>query len=277
MKLSEIFKKRQQPNTTPSHPLIRASEEKLAGREEFINSLDQNLRFLEIGPYFTPTITGENVRYFDVFTTEELRAKAEIDDYDFVKPENVPEMHYTHPDGVLTDIEERFDAAFTSHVIEHQPDLIRHLNEVHDLLVPGGKYYLLAPDKRYCFDHFRPLSTIGEIVQAAQENRVRHSVKTIVDHFALHTHNEIDRHWSGDHIMVGQSQALEARVSSALQCIEDANGKYIDAHAWQFIPQSFAEIVDTLFKGGFTRLKPVVVYDTPDQRHEFTAIFERPI
>jgi predicted SAM-dependent methyltransferase len=57
---------------------------------------------------------------------------------------------------------EQFDIAFSSHVIEHTLDFIKHLNQVCDILKNNGHYFLFVPDKRYCFDYFSPESTMPD-------------------------------------------------------------------------------------------------------------------
>ncbi len=49
-----------------------------------------------------------------------------------------PKIEYLSPTGDLTIVNRRFHAVLSSHCIEHQPDLIRHLQHVAALLDPGG-------------------------------------------------------------------------------------------------------------------------------------------
>jgi hypothetical protein len=110
-----------------------------------------------------------------------------------------PHIHYVSSEGDLSVVTEKFSCAFSSHCIEHQPDLIRHLNQVEDLLDRSGKYYLIVPDKRYCFDCVFSETTLDEIEQAHKEKRRRHSVQAIIEHRAYVSHNDPFRHWVGDH------------------------------------------------------------------------------
>ena len=69
---------------------------------------------------------------------------------------------------------DKFDYVISSYCIEHQPDLIKHLQDFEHVLQPGGFYFVLAPDKRYCHDHFMQESTIAEVNGAQQERRTVH-------------------------------------------------------------------------------------------------------
>src|SRR4249919_1725326 len=121
-------------------------------RQRFVASVPLDKPVLEIGPFDRPWLSGSNVRYFDVLPQEQLRTRAATE---FGRiPKNCPHIHYVSPTGDLSIVDAEFGAVFSSHCIEHQPDVIRHLREVERLLRPGGLYYLIVPDKRFCFDHF---------------------------------------------------------------------------------------------------------------------------
>ena len=49
----------------------------------------------------------------------------------------------------------RFDVIYGSHVLEHQVDLIGHLQSLEKLLAPGGRVIEIIPDYRRCFDALR--------------------------------------------------------------------------------------------------------------------------
>jgi SAM-dependent methyltransferase len=104
---------------------------------------------LEIGPVRLPVLSGPNVRYCDVLDTEQLRRRAPDHGVD---PTSVPAIDYVMKNCSLDDIPVQFDAILSSHAIEHQPDLVGHLQQVERRLAPGGRYFVLAPDKRFCFD-----------------------------------------------------------------------------------------------------------------------------
>lgn len=124
-------------------------------REGLISFLKKNCKdasILEIGPWDNPSCTGENVEYFDVLDTVKLKERAKLHHRPF---NHIPEkIHYVHSEGDLSIIDKKFDIVFSSHVIEHQPDLITHFQRVSRLLQENGLYILCIPDKRYCFDHF---------------------------------------------------------------------------------------------------------------------------
>lgn len=253
--------------------LLGSSAEEPAVRENFLGLIDPSANsILEIGPYFSPSFSGDSVKYFDVFSAEELRENAKLDPNTAVDPETVPEIHFHNDDGDMSCIPETFDIAFSSHCIEHQPNLIEHLNQVYELLKPGGQYFIIAPDKRYCFDHLRPATTLGSVIQAADEKRRRHSMQSVIDMSVLTTHNDPLRHWAGDHIDLGWGEDRVERTKNVIDRLMSADGKYIDSHAWQFTPARFLQILSTLKDLELIKLQPQRVWHTPIDRLEFTAI-----
>jgi hypothetical protein len=219
-------------------------------REHLLKNLKNDVNALEIGPFTNPTLRGDNVKYFDIMPYADLVNRALSIGYTIKEP---IEIHYTSPSGDLGEIPDKFDAVISSHCIEHQIDLIGHLNSVSDLLEDGGRYYLIIPDKRYCFDHFINESTIADVIGANFIKRETHHPKSVVEHFALTTHNDCVRHWSGDHLDDDFRCSRNSKLMTALKKLRDTAG-YIDVHAWQFTPNSFNEIIKTLNEISLTNL-----------------------
>jgi SAM-dependent methyltransferase len=166
----------------------------LALREGLLDRLRDAPSALEIGPFCNPLLTGDHIAYLDVLDAAQLRARAAQLGRD---PSRVPAT--IHHVGGLDQVDHRYAAAVSSHAIEHQPDLVRHLEAIARVLEPGGRYYLIVPDKRYCFDHFIAESTIADVLDAWREERQRHPLARVIEHAALTTHNDPERHWRGDH------------------------------------------------------------------------------
>jgi hypothetical protein len=237
----------------------------LVTRSAFVEGL-RVVSALEIGPFFNPSLTGPDVRYLDICSTDELKERARSSGLD---PTAVPPIDYVSPPDRLDTRGQRFPLVFSSHVIEHQPDLIHHLQEVEVILLFNGAYALVVPDCRYCFDHFIAPSNIAEVIGAYEEKRRRHTLANYVEHSVLTTHNDPLLHWKGEH---GEPQVDRARIQAAVGQWRAAKGAYLDVHAWQFTPASFRQIILGLYDLGLTKLKPLRVYDTPCGNFEFCAV-----
>jgi SAM-dependent methyltransferase len=244
----------------------------LAFREHFTDAIakQKNLQCLEIGPFDCPLLKGSHVKYFDVLDSEQLLVRANEHQRATL---DVPYIDYVEPSGSLGLVNDTFDFVFSSHCIEHQPNLINHLNEVKSILNVNGVFALIVPDKRYCFDHYIPETNVAEIIDAHKTDLKTHSLRSIIEHRSLTTHNDPLRHWVGDHGNIGELSDPE-RIRVAIAEYENSCGDYIDVHAWQFTPNSFVSIMETLYNLGFSPFNNVTVSGTPFARQEFTVIMQ---
>jgi hypothetical protein len=239
-------------------------------RDILIGCVKKEQIVLEIGPFASPAIKGKNVLYLDAYSQEELKDRCRLHG---LNPENVPNIDFVINDSNFENINIKFDAIFSSHSIEHQIDFVGHLKSVSSILKDGGRYYVISPDKRYCFDHFRPSSTIGDVIGAALNKQNRHDVKTVANHFLLQTHNDAVLHWAGDH----GSPSYILNTSNLLQDIKNIDFKhtYVDAHAWQLTPSVFYDLSNYLFMTGEIDMYPERVYNTPFNHFEFMVILKK--
>lgn len=228
-------------------------------REHFIPLAAGSI--LEIGPFNVPALRGPKVKYLDVLNAEGLRARAAEIGLD---ASGCPEkIHYSH----LSEVSETFDVVFSSHNIEHQPDIIQHLTDVNRVLTPGGVFMLMVPDKRFCFDHFLPETSVADVLDA--RGRSVHSLKSVIEHLTMTGHNDALAYWRGQ---PGPPPDPMAKLEKALSTFEDARGGYIDVHAWQFTPRTFEALIFALNRLGLISLRPHRIYSTPYGRHEFAVV-----
>lgn len=57
------------------------------------------------------------------------------------------------------------DYVVSSHVLEHVANPVAALAEWYRVLRPGGIIYLVVPDRRYTWDHARPLTTVDHLLE----------------------------------------------------------------------------------------------------------------
>lgn len=204
---------------------------------------------VEIGALTRPVITHQMgaVRYVDHATTEELKVKysqtAGIDVNALVH------VDYVWGDKRLAELmqeEMPFDYVLASHVIEHVPNFIGWLKEIHAILKPGGILSLAVPDQRYCFDYYRCPTTAADVIDPYLRNDRKPSPRNIFDHFA----SVVSYHNSLVWMTAPQTKEL-VPIHSEAQAWEKARHSieqnlYIDVHCWVFTPLSFFNLLRTL-------------------------------
>jgi SAM-dependent methyltransferase len=245
---------------------------RLRNRSEFVKEISSSASTLEIGPFFSPMASGENVKYFDVLSQKKLLERARNLGHPNADP---PFIDYVSPNGALSIVDREFDLAVSSYCLEHQPDLIKHLRDVSSILNPGGCYLALVPDRRYCHDHFMAESTIAGVLDAYHAGRATHSLRSIIEHVALSAHNDHVRHWNGDH--GEQFEDLEARIKWSLAAHEQAQGGYVDVHSWYFTPDSARHLLATLRRMQYIDLECIRCYDTRKYQNDFWLVLQKPI
>jgi SAM-dependent methyltransferase len=246
----------------------------LKDRIDFIKLIPANKKVLEIGPFFSPLMFGKNVTYFDILNQADLILRAKSLGVSRTEATSCPKIDFVSPTGDLDIVNEKFDVVLSSHCIEHQPNLIKHLNSVARLLKPGGFYFLLIPDKRYCFDHFIPESNLAEIIVAYVENRTRHVLRSIIENNTLKTHNDASEHWKGNH-----GEGFPSNREKIETVIADYNKSpdtpYVYVHAWYFTPFSFQKIINVLNKLAYIQFNIEKIYNTLYKKNEFWVILKK--
>ena len=243
-------------------------------RLAFVNLIPASIHTLEIGPYARPLLNGPNVKYVDVYSTKELKKLAPAVGMD---PNEVPHINWVAKPSDLSSVDEHFGAVLSSHVIEHQPDFIHHLNQISEILKHGGRYFVLIPDHRYCFDHFMTPSTITDVVAAHLHKRTGHTAESLLESRLLMTHNDPIEHWNGNHgdPLVNPHFPGSDRIDRIKIAIDSfyENNEYIkNEHAWYFTPDSFMSIVNDLIALNLIDIEVERIYPTMKNSGEFWVI-----
>ena len=232
---------------------------------------------LEIGPYAQPLLRGPRVKYADIYSTAALREMAPSTNLD---PAGVPEIDWVVAPHDLGAIDEMFDAVLSSHAIEHQPNLVGHLRQVSRLLRPGGRYVLLVPDHRYCFDHFKTPSTIVDVLDADAGKVRLHDPRSLILSRLLITHNDAARHWRGDHGEPEHNPHFPADdriklLRDALELLRSAPSALFNDHAWFFTPDTFRQIINDLTSLELIDFRLERLYPTLRDTLEFWAVLRK--
>ena len=233
-------------------------------KEKVLRHINKNGQGVEIGPSHSPVAPkkeGYKVHIIDHMSREQLIAKYKdhhvnlenIEEVDFVwRGENYSE---------LTGKDKYYDWIIASHVIEHTPDFLGFLNDCDTILKEDGVISLAVPDKRYCFDHYRPITGISQIIDSHFQKTIIHTPGTVAEYYLNVVSKAGNIAW--DSSATGRYNFVHS-LEDALQGMKSAlnENAYLDVHAWCFVPHSFRLIVHDLFRLGLIPFQEVGFFQT---------------
>ena len=241
----------------------------LLAQGKSINRRDRILQFItkehvgiEVGPWFAPIAPkkeGYKCWGLDLFDAETLRRKAETDPN--IPKEGIPEIQEVDLIGSASAIADlvaakgalgTIDYIISSHNLEHLPDPIRFLQGCEKALKRGGILSMAIPDRRFCFDYFRPHTTLSHWLQAYFESRVRPTLAQVFEQNSLLAWIDRDGKrvisWSvfDDPYLVASCCTLQEAFESWKACLAAPDPEYRDVHCWAFTPASFEVLIRDL-------------------------------
>jgi hypothetical protein len=244
-------------------------------REKILPWINTNGVGLEIGPGPYPVLPkrdGYGVEIVDCLPKSQLQEKfkdhktnvQEIEDVDFIW------SGQTYAE--LTGKTNHYDWIVACHVIEHTPDLIAFLKDCETVLNDRGVLALVVPDKRYCFDHFRPLTGLARVVDCHVSGNRIHSQGTAAEYFMQVVSRGGETAWNQFDSGKFKNIHTWEEAQNGICVIRDSN-LLLDLHAWCFVPSSFRLLMNDLYLLGYTQLREVAFY--PTEGCEFTVLLGR--
>ena len=161
-------------------------------------------RGLELGPAYDPLIRksdGFVVETVDHASRHELVEKYTSWGLSQEVVDRIEDVDHLWSGGSLTACvpdTHRYDYIVASHFVEHTVDLVGFLDDCATLLKETGRLSLVVPDKRFSFDCFRPLTTVGEVVDSHYRGLAFHPVAALLDHQAYASERGPHRVWGPD-------------------------------------------------------------------------------
>jgi SAM-dependent methyltransferase len=285
------------PKLDPPAPLradagspIAVPAAKAHDRRAFLRMhIDNSTKVLEIGPAFNPIVSkSEGYRVYNVDNGDKSELRKRYDGFPDIDISKIEEVDFVWRDGdILSAIPPEhlgsFDVVLMGGVIEHIPNPIGLLQSLQKLLRPGGYVSLGVPDKRFCFDFLRPLTTTGAWLEAMQNGDVLHTQRTLFENKTMAVARRGNLLWVAKDVHVQDATFIGSALSDAYRdCFaskSDGQAQYIDAHAWVFTPSSFILIVNECHALGLISLVPECVSTRTDAEFlvHLRLAYRRPI
>ena len=238
---------------------------------------------VEIGPSHSPIAPkrdGWATTVVDHATQEVLRSKyGQMPGVDVDRIEPVDRIWQGGPLDALFEppLLGQVQRVISSHSIEHLPDPIGFLVAAGRLAHPEtGTVSLAVPDKRQCFDVFRPLTSTGDWLDAWREKRGRHTGASVFDHEAYLAQVDGVSYWAEPTVRRPRLMHTLDTAYRLYRDYEDGGRRdYVDVHAWVFTPASFELLMLEL------RLLGLIDWEVESCQttapHEFVVLLRRPM
>jgi SAM-dependent methyltransferase len=210
-----------------------------------LGAATRSQRIVEIGAGYCPVAPkadGWQTHVVDHASRDDLQTKYASANVDVGVIEDVDTIWHKGPlhEAVPSMLIGQVDVIIASHVLEHIPDLIGFLDSASRLVGPGGSLSVALPDRRYCFDCFKPWTTTGDLLEAHDQHLCRHSLKTAFNHMAYSAVVDQQLAWGPRPIAVPVlMDDFKAAADTVTLFQNQTNGPYADYHAWQFTPAGF--------------------------------------
>lgn len=248
-------------------------------RDVILKYITKEKSGIEIGPYFTPLTPkreGYNCLTMDVFDSAALRElaakdltftaeqRSAIEDVDLVGSS-------THIDEVVSRYAElgSFDYIVSSHNFEHLPNPIRFLQGCAKVLKPGGIISLAMPDRRACYDYFRPVTRLSDWLEAWLEDRSQPTLAQVFDNTWVRS--SYDHHGvpfgsffrGAPPNAVTAATSLEKDFEQWVKLRKAARRDYQDVHCSVFTPSSFELLIRDAAYLGLISFEIVEISESP--------------
>lgn len=259
---------------------LRNSYIKRTQIKKLLASVKTDALILEIGGGFNPRFfkaTYPNVRHLDHCSTEELRKKYSDPSLGVAhRASNIQEVDFVFSGGPIEDLvppDMRFDLIYGSHVLEHQVDLITHLQSLEKLIAVDGRIIEVIPDLRACFDALRFPTVTSDVLVVHLNKPTIHQGKQVFDYLARMVNADRGYRMSeGDFDGLRFEHSL-AEAQEKMLAMEERGATYFDSHAWAFTPTSFQLLMLELRLLGLTNLSPS--YVSPQYGNQFCVELAR--
>ena len=259
--------------------------------DQLLKHVNPTAAGIEIAPYFNPALpkrSGCNVKVFDVFDTETLRARAR--ENSFIPDSRITEIEPVDFVGDACRIGAvlesagllgQFDHIVSSHNFEHLSNPVLFLQGAVRALKPGGVLSMAIPDGRACFDHFRFPTRLGEWLLAFHQGRDKPDPLTLFDAAAYRSFywrgaekSEAGGFLTEDPAQFRPEQNLQAEYQAFVTRLQ-APYDYTDAHCSVLFPELFELHLRELNHLGLVDFEILEIM--PTQGHEFFAHLRKPL
>lgn len=239
-------------------------------------NLDLKKQGLEIGPLDKPIVPkkGTGVLYADHLPTDKLRDKYRADEH--VSNDRIQAIDIVVGPAGIRDAagSRRFHYVIASHVIEHVPNPLGWFNDIYGFMEPGGILSLAIPDKRYCFDRLRQLTTAPDWIGTWLQKTTKPTPVQILDYLSNVVNLDGNITWGANIDPRDLRHQWHPREALRIAVEKLDSGEYLDVHCSVFTPTSFCHLLRELSVFGLFNFYVADFHDSVG--HEFFVQLQKP-
>lgn len=247
---------------------------------------------LEISPLYFPLLKqSSNVKNVDVQSREANIARYNTSDsfprksWGSKFADHFAETHYIWKGGSYLNLvgSKRFKHIVSSHVLEHIPDLISYLEDMYDIMEPGGELRMMIPDMSKNWDFRRKPTELSDIIGNHIEKRTHPGSGDYFEQVLLAPLSQISEHDPANYVrhpglydeIVTTAAIKEALRHTLAAASRTAAGSYEDAHVNRWTCRSFCQHMQILKDVGLIRLELVNVVPVRPDGGEFLVTLKK--
>ena len=241
--------------------------------EQFVKV--DNLCGLEIGPLDKPVIRKEDgsIKYIDYMAKDELSKRHP----NAVNPKELVDIDYviSPQQKISSALSEKVDYLIACHVIEHIPNMIAWLEDIHAILNNHGYLFLAVPDKRYTFDILRTLTPLSHLLNDYHRNIEKADFEHVFEHIYLKREISSSMFWNnslGNALSKARFTVSDAYARSLREIGPD---KYPDIHCHVFTGPYFMEVIESLIEMRLLRYSICAFEDVRRPFNEFLVVLQK--
>lgn len=230
---------------------------------------------LEIGASFNPIAPkkeGFDIDVMDYLSREELIEKYRDQDTTPNYLENLIEkVDFVWNGQPYVDlVDKKYDYILSSHLIEHMPDIVTHINDCYNILKDNGVYSIVVPDKRYCFDVLRKETTLEDVLQRIGNKQ--YTEEMITNYVDEIVQNNRVISWDKMTTLFQYEPIYDDKYKKKVH--DNPHIFNIDIHVSVFTPLSFEKLMNQLYDLKIIKM-PLVYIDCDTECGEFFAVFQK--
>ncbi|QGZ60807.1 methyltransferase domain-containing protein [Paraburkholderia acidisoli] len=252
---------------------------KMDRRDQILKYIGKEQLGIEIGPYcwpLTPKRDGYRCLVMDVFDTATTRARAaENPTFTAEVLAGIEDIDLVGSSTLIDDVIERegrlgeFDYIVSSHNFEHLPNPLRFLQGCARVLKPEGIISMAIPDRRACYDYFRPVTRLADWLDAWLTDRHRPTyaqsfderwVRASYDHHGVPYGSFFQ---GADPALITAAMTFEEDFAMWRDRLKANDAEYHDAHCSVFTPASLELLLRDSAWLGLIPFEVVEIYHSP--------------